>query len=122
MAALFRHLGWPETPASDEHHRTFQCTNGVVIGLYDAKHYEASLGPIPEGFRGFTLCVNMPSFAECVSVYRSLELIEDVDLLEEPVEAPWGGGFSWKDPEGNIWDVAWAKESSLDERGGVTFP
>jgi hypothetical protein len=27
-------------------------------------------------------------------------------LLEEPAEAFWGGGFSWRDPEGNIWDVA----------------
>jgi hypothetical protein len=33
MARLFRDLGWPETPESDENHRTFQCTNGVVIGL-----------------------------------------------------------------------------------------
>ena len=36
MTRLFRDLGWPETPGSDEHHRTFECTNGCVIGLYDA--------------------------------------------------------------------------------------
>jgi hypothetical protein len=45
-----------------------------------------------------------------------------VELLEEPTEAFWGGGFSWRDPEGNIWDVAWAKGTSIDERGGLTFP
>ena len=45
-----------------------------------------------------------------------------MELLEEPAEAFWGGGFSWRDPEGNIWDVAWAKGTSIDERGGLTFP
>jgi hypothetical protein len=45
----------------------------------------------------------------------------DVELLEEPFEASWGGGFSWRDPEGNIWDVAWAKGSTIDDRGGLTF-
>jgi uncharacterized glyoxalase superfamily protein PhnB len=45
-----------------------------------------------------------------------------VELLGEPLEAFWGGGFSWRDPEGNVWDVAWAKGTTLDERGGLTFP
>lgn len=33
MARLLADLGWPQTPQSDEHHRTFQCTNGVVVAL-----------------------------------------------------------------------------------------
>jgi uncharacterized protein len=122
MARLFRDLGWPESPESDEHHRTFQCTNGVVIGLYAAKHYEPVFGPPAEGFRAFTLAVNLESFDECRQVYEALREIDGVELLEEPTEAFWGGGFSWRDPEGNIWDVAWAKGTRLDERGGVTFP
>jgi hypothetical protein len=32
------------------------------------------------------------------------------------------GGFSWRDPEGNVWDVAWAKGTSFDDRGGLIFP
>jgi hypothetical protein len=47
---------------------------------------------------------------------------DGAELLEEPTEAFWGGGFSWRDPEGNNWDVAWAREATIDERGGVTFP
>jgi hypothetical protein len=31
-------------------------------------------------------------------------------------------GFSWSDPEGNVWDVAWARGTTFDDRGGVTFP
>jgi len=122
MAQLLRDLGWPETPESDGNHRTFQCTNGVVIGLYAAKNYEPHFGPPADGFRGFTLCVNLESFEECKQVYETLRTIDGVDLLEEPAEAFWGGGFSWRDPEGNVWDVAWAKGTTVDERGGVRFP
>ena len=122
MARLLRELGWPETPGSDEHHRTFQCTNGVVIGLYAARHYEPHFGTPADGFRGFTLAINLASFAETQAVYDTLQGIDGVELLGEPEEAFWGGGFSWRDPEGNIWDVAWAKGTTLDELGGVRFP
>jgi uncharacterized protein len=122
MARLFRDLGWPETPGSDEQHRTFQCTNGVVIGLYAVANYEPGFGPPADGFRGFTLAVNLESWEECKQVYETLRSVDGVELLSEPTEAFWGGGFDWKDPEGNVWDVAWAKGTTLDERGGLTFP
>jgi uncharacterized glyoxalase superfamily protein PhnB len=51
-----------------------------------------------------------------------LRTVDGVELLEEPTEAFWGGGFSWRDPEGNLWDVAWAKGTTLDAHGGVSFP
>ena len=122
MARLFRDLGWPETPESDEHHRTFQCTNGVVFGLYAASNYEPAFGPPADGFRGFTISVNLASFEETLAVYETLKTVDGVELLDEPAEAFWGGGFSWRDPEGNIWDVAWAKGTRLDDRGGLSFP
>jgi hypothetical protein len=122
MARLLRDLGWPETEESDEYHRTFQCTNGVVIALYAARSYESSFGLPADGFRGFTIAVNLESFAETQAVYETLQGVDGVELLGEPEEAFWGGGFAWRDPEGNIWDVAWAKGTRLDDRGGVTFP
>jgi len=122
MTRLFRDLGWPETPDSDDNQRTFQCTNGCVIAIYAAKHYEPHFGPPADGFRGFTLAVNLESFAETQAVYETLGRIDDIELLEEPFEASWGGGFSWRDPEGNIWDVAYAKGSTIDDRGGLIFP
>jgi hypothetical protein len=45
-----------------------------------------------------------------------------VELLEEPPEASWGGGFSWREPEGNVRDGVWAEGTAIDERGGLTFP
>jgi uncharacterized glyoxalase superfamily protein PhnB len=122
MARFFRDLGWPETPGSDEHHRTFQCTNGNVIGLYAARHYEPELGPPADGFRGVVLSVNVASLDEVRQAYDALAAVEGAELLEEPQEAFWGGGFSWRDPEGNLWDVAWARDATLDDRGGVHFP
>jgi len=122
MARFFRDLGWPETPASDEHHRTFQCTNGCVIGLYAAKHYEPHFGPRATGFRGTILSVNVGSFDEVEAAHAFLSGIEGAEVLEEPIEASWGGGFAWRDPEGNDWDVAWARDATFDERGGVLFP
>ena len=122
MTRLFRDLGWPETPESDAHHRTFQCTNGCVIGLYAVANYQPHFGPPADGFRGFTLAINLESFEETQAVYETLKGIDGVELLGQPEEAFWGGGFSWRDPEGNVWDVAWAKDARLDERGGVFFP
>src|SRR5947209_8656896 len=116
MTRFFRDLGWPETPESDEHHRTFQCTNGCVIGLYAATSYEPHLGPPADGFRGVALSVNVGSIDEVRAVYEALRGVDGVELLDEPEEAFWGGGFAWRDPEGNLWDVAWARGARFDER------
>jgi uncharacterized glyoxalase superfamily protein PhnB len=94
----------------------------VVLGLYDAKHYEPEFGPPADGFRGFTIAVNLESFDDVKAVYTTLEGISGVTLLGEPEETFWGGGFAWRDPEGNIWDVAWAKGTSFSETGGLLFP
>jgi uncharacterized glyoxalase superfamily protein PhnB len=122
MARFFRVLGWPETPDSDENHRTFQCSNGCVIGLYAASHYEPHFGPPADGFRAFALSINVASMDEVRAAYEEMKAIDGVELLEEPMEASWGGGFAWRDPEGNLWDVAYAKGTTFDDRGGVFFP
>jgi uncharacterized protein len=122
MAQLFRDLGWRETPQSDADHRTFQCTTGVVIACYAAKHYEPMFGPPADSFRAFTLCVNVESMDEVRAVYDTLRSADSVELLGEVEQAFWCGGFSGRDPEGNIWEVAWAKGTTLDERDGLTFP
>jgi hypothetical protein len=52
-------------------------------------------------------------------VFETLKRVEGVEIVSEPEEAFWGGGFAWRDPEGNIWDVAWARDATFDDRGGV---
>lgn len=122
MAAILGALGWPEAPSSEPPHRVFQLTNGVAIALYAAKNYEPEFGPPTDGFRAFTLCVNLASMDEVRAAHETLQNVPDVELLGEPEQAFWGGGFAWRDPEGNIWDVAWAEGSTIDDRGGLTFP
>ena len=44
------------------------------------------------------------------------------ELLEEPFDSPHGfRGFSLRDPEGNIWDVAWKRGSTVTPDGDLTW-
>ena len=123
MADFLRAFGWPEAPSSEPVHRVFQLTNGVVVGLYGAEHYEPSEGPLADGFRGYTLAVNLATPAEVDAAHETLRGVGGVVGLEDPQDMPWGGrGFSFHDPEGNVWDVVWAAGTTIDERGGLTFP
>lgn len=123
MANLLSAFGWPEAPSSEPVHRVFQLTNGVAIALYAAESYEREFGPIAPGFRGSTLCVNVEDMDAVRSAWETVRAIDDVELLSSEIEEhEWGGGFSFRDPEGNVWDVAWAKGTSFDERGGLTWP
>jgi uncharacterized protein len=123
MAEMFRAFGWPESPSSEPVHRVFQCTNGVAIALYAAENYEREFGPITGGFRAFTLCVNLEDMDAVRSAWKTVGDVEQAELLSTAVEEhDWGGGFSFRDPEGNVWDVAWAKGTTFDERGGMTWP
>lgn len=122
MARIFRALGWPDAPSSNPNHIVFQTTNGAPVALYAAENYERVFGPIPSGFRGFTVCINLASMDDVRAAYRALAQVGDVELLSDPEETYWGGGFSWRDPEGNIWDVAWKAGSAFDTAGGLIFP
>jgi uncharacterized glyoxalase superfamily protein PhnB len=120
MADFLRPLGWPEAPSSEPAHRVFQCTNGVAVALYPAANYEPHFGTRPDGFRGFTLGVNLATRDEVDAVYGALRELEGAELLEEPFDSPHGfRGFSFRDPERNIWDVAWAEGSTVSPEGDL---
>jgi uncharacterized glyoxalase superfamily protein PhnB len=122
MAEFLRALGWPESPESEPAHRVFQCTNGMVIALYSAVNYEPHFGPPTAGFRAFTLGVNLASPEEVDKAYAALRSVDDAELLEEPFDSPHGfRGFSFRDPEGNIWDVAWKRGSTVASDGRLTW-
>ena len=53
---------------------------------------------------------------------RLAEYDDIVDLDAEPQESGWGCGFSFRDPEGNVWDVAFKHGSEFDHRGGFLYP
>jgi predicted lactoylglutathione lyase len=122
MAEFFRALGWTESPASESAHRVFQLPNGVVLGLYAAEHYEPQLGPRADGFRGFTLGINVGSRDEVQAAYAAVSAVEGAHDLDEPVDSEHGfTGFGFRDPEGNIWEVVWKHGSIVDGQGHLTF-
>jgi uncharacterized glyoxalase superfamily protein PhnB len=122
MADFCRALGWVESPESEPAHRLFQGTNGIVVALYAAKNYERDFGPRADGFRGFTLGLNLASADEVDRVYGLLQQVDGAELLEEPFDSPHGfRGFSLRDPEGNLWDVAWKRGSTVTPDGDLTW-
>ena len=122
MAGFLRALGWQEAPASEPVHRVFQGTNGIVVALYGAHHYEPQFGPRANGFRGFTLGLNLATPEEVDLMYEKLQQIDGAELLEEPFDSPHGfRGFSLHDPEGNLWDVAWKRGSTVTPDGELTW-
>jgi predicted lactoylglutathione lyase len=122
MADFLRALGWPEAPSSEPDHRVFQLDNGVVIALFAAESYERAYGPRTDGFRGFTLAINVATRAEVVAIRETLAGTPGVADLEDVADSEHGfSGFSFRDPEGNIWDVACAYQSSVDEAGHLTW-
>ena len=121
-AEFLRELGWVEAPSSEEAHRVFQGTNGLVVALYAAKNYEPHFGQRADGFRGFTLGVNVATPEEVDRLHELLLSIDGVDVLEEPFDSPHGfRGFSARDPEGNLWDVAWKAGSTVTPDGDLTW-
>ena len=122
MTAFYRQFSWPEAPSSEAAHVAFQCTNGVVLALYAASNYDRQHGPIASGFRGFTLGLNCHGMKEVEQLYEVIRTYEDVHDLDPPQRMPWGGGFGFRDPEGNVWEIAWAEGSRFDDQGGLIFP
>jgi len=121
-AEFLRALGWVEAPSSEDVHRVFQGTNGLVVALYAGANYEPHFGPRADGFRGFTLGLNVATPEEVDRIHELLCSIDGVEVLEEPFDSPHGfRGFSLRDPEGNLWDVAWKAGSTVTSDGDLTW-
>jgi predicted lactoylglutathione lyase len=123
MREFFRQLGWPEAKDNDEDHAAFQC-GGAILGLYAAHHYDTKFGPAPPpgAFKGFTLAINLESPDEVDRVHAALREAKGVRDLDAPDDLGYGRGFSFRDPEDNVWDVVWVAGTAFDERGGLIFP
>jgi predicted lactoylglutathione lyase len=122
MAEFFRRLGWPESPASEPVHRVFQLPSGVVLALYGAGNYEPHYGPVHDGFRCFTLGVNVGSRDEVEAAHAAVAAADGVTELGDLEDSKHGlTGFGFRDPEGNIWEVVWKRGSVVDDQGHLTF-
>jgi uncharacterized glyoxalase superfamily protein PhnB len=119
MAAFYRQFGWPEAPTSVPEHVVFQCSNGVVLGLFSETRFEH----VASGFRGFTLTIHCEDEEAVDRAHSALgEFVDVTELDDEPTRSGWGYGFGFRDPEGNVWGVAVKYGSELDDRGRFTYP
>jgi uncharacterized glyoxalase superfamily protein PhnB len=105
MAAFYRQFGWPEAPTSVPEHAVFQCSNGVVLGLFAEAVFEARFGSTAEPVGGFTLTVHVEDEEAVDRAHAVVREFDDV-LDLEPTRSGWGNGFGFRDPEGNVWGVA----------------
>ena len=104
-------------------HVVFQCTNGVVLGLFSETVFEPQFGSVASEFRGFTLSINCRDAETVFRAHEELSEFDDVhELDEQPHQSGWGCGFSFRDPEGNVWEVAFKYGSDFDNRGGFIYP
>jgi hypothetical protein len=123
MAAFYRQFGWPEAPTSVPEHVVFQCSNGVVLGLFSEAAFEARFGPTGEAASGCTLTVHVGDEEAVDRAHVEVGEFDDVrDLDPQPTRSGWGYGFGFGDPEGNLWGVAVKFGSEFDPRGGFFYP
>jgi catechol 2,3-dioxygenase-like lactoylglutathione lyase family enzyme len=123
MAAFYRQFGWPEAPTSVPEHVVFQCSNGVVLGLFAEPIFEERSGPTGEATAGFALTVHVEDEEAVDVAHAEVDGFDDVhDLDVQPTRSGWRYGFGFRDPEGNIWGVAVKFGSSFDPRGGFVYP
>jgi catechol 2,3-dioxygenase-like lactoylglutathione lyase family enzyme len=123
LAAFYRQFGWPEAPTSVPEHVVFQGENGVILGLYSHATFDRLLGRVGDDWsRGFSLTIHCADEQEVRSAHSVLAEFDDVLELEEPSRSGWGYGFGFRDPEGNLWGVAFKYGSEFDHRGGFFYP
>ena len=116
-------LGWPLSGASENDVAFFK-TGGVILALYSREALAEDVGVSPEGggFRGFTLAHNVVRREE---VDRTLgeAASAGANVVKEAQDASWGGRSGYfADPDGHLWEVAWAPGFSFAGDGSLVLP
>src|SRR5581483_12348269 len=115
--------GSPEARTSVAAHVVFQCSNGIVLGLFSEPAFEERFGPTDESAGAFALTVHVDDEAAVDRAHREVAGFDDVAELDpEPTRSGWGYGFGFRDPEGNLWGGADKYGSRFDDRGGFMYP
>jgi uncharacterized glyoxalase superfamily protein PhnB len=113
-------LGFPEGSASSDEWAVFRLA-GVYLCLYplDLLAAEAAPGePLPDsGWNGVTLAINVATRDEVDEVFAAA-VEAGATPLDPPTDRPYGPRASYvADPEGNRWEIVWARGTSFDDHG-----
>lgn len=118
---FYRELGFVRSPDSDPKMCTFMVSGNIAVGLvpYDFLAKDALLPVEPvQRYRGFTMAINGSS-AEEVDQLFELAVAAGAHPQQTPHWKDWGGydGYSgyFLDPDGFVWEVAYAPFLHLAE-------
>lgn len=112
-------IGWK--PVAENADIVFFQLNGFILSIGKKKDLADFIGVNPDGtgFRAFTLGYNVSTKEEVDLLYTQFQNNE-VKVLKEPTEAPFGAYFFYfSDPEGNVLEVAYNPFIPLDEKGNT---
>lgn len=113
-------FGWTPANGSDEN-IVFLNHGGIVLALYPMEGLAEDAGIPAErsGFSGVTLAINASSKEELEEFHRKA-LTAGANSLIEPRDTFWGGYDSYfSDPDGHVWEIAWAPFWEFDEQGSL---
>jgi catechol 2,3-dioxygenase-like lactoylglutathione lyase family enzyme len=112
LAEFYRALGWREAVAADGFY-AFE-TLGIVFTLWplDLLAGAAGLEPLPQGFRGSNIALNVDERDEVDATIEGARAA-GARITREPADEEWGGRSAYfTDPEENLWEVAWVPPDS----------
>lgn len=113
-------FGWNPAKGSSEQIVFFN-HGGIVLGLYpfDLLAEDAGIPSERSGFSGVTLAINTTSREE-LEEFHQKAIVAGAKSLVEPRDTFWGGYDSYfADPDGHIWEIAWAPFWEFDEQGSL---
>jgi hypothetical protein len=121
LGSFYDALGWQRGSASGDDFVIYRMA-GAVLALYprDSLAEDAHLEATSVGdFRGVSFGINVErkeQVDEAIATARGAGAV----VTKEPEDAFWGGRSAYfADPEGNLWEVAWAPMFKFDERGAL---
>ena len=95
---------------SDNENIVFFKLENIILGIYPIEAFEKTEGvgeKVGTGFGGFTMAHNVASESE---VDETIEFARSAgaEIVKEAEEVFWGGYSGYfKDPDGNLWEVAY---------------
>lgn len=121
-ARFYRELGWEQRGDLAQGITWFK-TSGSWLGLfgYDALAEDARLEAVPHdelpAYRAVTLAINLPS--EQAVDLAFVRVREVGGTIVKPAGRMDWGGYSgyFADPDGHLWEIAYAPGFSIDEHG-----
>jgi catechol 2,3-dioxygenase-like lactoylglutathione lyase family enzyme len=100
-------FGW--TPVKEKDGAVFFKMNGFMLALFPAAELaeEANLANDGQGFKSFSLAINLDSEQEVNDTFGQLRQ-KGVVILREPEKTAWGGYRGYvADVEDNCWELAY---------------